>query len=162
MPQAIPLLRDPSPRVRAGVTRLLGYVAGEDVLPALFAALQQGLLPPSIVTMAVLRIFPRDSAPIRACVSSEVPQVRRVAAMIARFMVLSDLRPDLEQLLVDPDIEVRIAAAEALGTFGDFRSLAPLRHQLTKDSEPEEHRVVVTAIQDCMVSDESNGTGELS
>ena len=78
----VTLLEDPHPRVRSGAARLLGYFGDEDNVADVFGAIEAELLPPSVGAMAVLRILPQDSTLLEEKMVSEIPAVRRVAAMV--------------------------------------------------------------------------------
>lgn len=152
IPAAVPLLGDPHPRVRSGVARVLGYSGTEAVVPAVLRAIELELVAPSVGMMSILRIYPRDGAPLEEGMHSEAPPLRRVAAAIAGILEMQNLRPSVETLLDDPDESVRLAAIETLDRLADPRSVEALRATLQPDTAFERGAQELALIEQALVS----------
>lgn len=152
VPATVPLLSDPHPRVRAGVARVLGYAASEAAVPAVLRAIELDLVAPSIGMMSILRIYPRDGAPLEEGMRSQAAPLRRVAAATAGILEMRSLREAIEALLDDPEESVRFAAAEALDRLADGASVGVLRAALQPGAQIERDAQELALIEQALAS----------
>ena len=153
MSATIPLLGDPHPRVRSGVARVLGYAGTEAAVSAVLRAIELDLLAPSVGMMSILRIYPRDGAPIAEGMHSAAASLRRVAAATVGILEMQSLRLPVEALLDDPDESVRFAAIETLDRLANGDSAEVLRAALRPCAEiersPQEFALIEQALVGC-------------
>jgi HEAT repeat protein len=149
------LLRDPHARVRAGLARALGYVGTREAIPAVLQGIEDGLLPPSVGMMTILRIYPRRAEDLEYGFRSEAAALRRVAAASAGILEIRDLREPLEELLTDADPGVRYAAIEAIGRLADPRSIEVLGQHPLLVRDQEEWALIEAALENCRVANEA-------
>ena len=149
----LPLLADRAAEVRLVTTRSLGSVGDPIAATALFAALgpvhgNPGI--PTTVAAEALLSFGVGAVPaVLEALSSEDATQRVVATLVAAEGALSAAAPHLRALLAsDPDLDVRIAAARALGAVGGPGDVAELA-ALTEPARPTElRRAAVQALGD--------------
>ena len=152
MPATLPLLEDPPPRVRSGVARVLGYAGTEAAVPPVLRAIELNLLAPSIGMMSILRIYPRDGAPLAGGLRSDSAPLRRVAAASVGILEMHSLREPVETLLDDPDESVRLAAIETLDRLADPGSADLLRAALQSGSAAERGAHELALIEQALAS----------
>jgi HEAT repeat protein len=149
----LPLLADRSAEVRLVATRSLGAIGDPAAASALFGALgpvrgQPGI--PTAIAAEALLNFGTGAVPavIRALGAADVTQ-RAVATMVAAEGALSATAPQLRQLLAgEPEPDVRISAARALGAIGGADDVAGLA-AVTVPSQPTAlRRAAVQALGD--------------
>jgi HEAT repeat protein len=145
------LLADRSAEVRLAAARSLGSAGDPMAAAALFAALapaggQPGI--PAAVAAEVLLSFGVGAVPavLQALGSSDVT-TRAVAAMVAAEGALSAAAPQLRHLLdSDPELEVRVYAARALGVVGGAEDIAGLVAQTAPGQPTAIRRAAVQAL----------------
>lgn len=152
MPATLPLLGDPHPRVRSGVARVLGYAGTEAAVPAVLRAIGLDLLAPSVGMMSILRIYPRDGAPLVEGMHSRSAPLRRVAAATAGILEMQSLRLPVEALLDDPEESVRFAAIETLDRLADENSIGALRATLQPGRVSERGAQELAMVEQALVS----------
>lgn len=152
MPATLPLLADPHLRVRSGVARVLGYAGTEAAVPPVLHAIELDLLAPSIGMMSILRIYPRDGAPLAGGMRSDSAPLRRVAAASVGILEMHSLREPVETLLDDPDESVRLAAIETLDRLAAPGSMALLRAALQSADTGERGAHELALIEQALMS----------
>jgi HEAT repeat protein len=127
----LPLLADRAAEVRLVASRSLGSIGDPVAASALFAALgpvrgQPGI--PTAVAAEALLNFGTGAVPaVIAALAADDATERTVATMVAAEGALSAAAPRLRQLLAgDPELAVRISAAQALGAVGGADDVAEL------------------------------------
>jgi HEAT repeat protein len=127
----LPLLADRAAEVRLVASRSLGSIGDPVAASALFAALgpvrgQPGI--PTAVAAEALLNFGSGAVPaVIAALAADDATERTVATMVAAEGALSAAAPRLRQLLAgDPELAVRISAAQALGAVGGADDVAEL------------------------------------
>jgi HEAT repeat protein len=127
----LPLLADRAAEVRLVASRSLGSIGDPVAASALFAALgpvrgQPGI--PTAVAAEALLNFGTGAVPaVIAALAADDATERTVATMVAAEGALSAAAPRLRQLLAgDPELAVRISAAQALGAIGGADDVAEL------------------------------------
>jgi HEAT repeat protein len=136
----LPLLADRSAEVRLVAARSLGAIGDPAAAPALFAALAtvhgQPGVPAAVAAEALLSLGPGVvPAVIQALGASDVTE-RAAATMVAAEGALSATAPRLRMLLAgEPELEIRISAARALGVVGGAEDVAALT-ALTGAAQP--------------------------
>jgi HEAT repeat protein len=147
----LPLLADRSAEVRLVVTRSLGSAGDPIAATALFEALgpvrgHPGI--PGAAAAEALLSFGVGAVPaVLAALSADDATQREVATLVAAEGALSAAAPRLRSLLAgDPEPEVRISAARALGAVGGPDDVAALA-AFTESARPTElRRAVVQAL----------------
>jgi hypothetical protein len=140
----LPLLADRSAEVRLVVTRSLGSVGDPIAATALFEALgpvrgHPGI--PGAAAAEALLSFGVGAVPaVLAALSADDATQREVATLVAAEGALSAAAPRLRSLLAgDPELDVRISAARALGAIGGPDDVAELA-AFTESARPTELR----------------------
>lgn len=131
-PHLLPLLSDRSAEVRLVTVRALGAIGepatAPDILRALGGDNGQVGVPALLAAEALLSLGPGTASALREGLTSDHAVVRDVAARVIGHSNVSSAAPRLRELLDgDPDTQVRITAAGALGLIGgpeDFAALA--------------------------------------
>jgi HEAT repeat protein len=140
----LPLLADRSAEVRLVATRSLGSVGDPIAATALFEALgpvhgHPGI-PVAVAAEALLSFGVGVVPAVLAALSADDATQRAVATLVAAEGALSAAAPRLRSLLVgDPELDVRISAARALGAVGGPDDVAALA-ALTVPAQPTELR----------------------
>ena len=140
----LPLLADRSAEVRLVATRSLGSVGDPAAATALFEALgpvhgHPGI-PVAAAAEALLSFGTGAVSAVLAALSAGDATQREVATLVAAEGALSAAAPRLRVLLAgDPEPEVRIAAARALGAVGGPDDVAALA-AFTESARPAELR----------------------
>ena len=96
----------------------------------------------------------RAPAGLLRAVNSNVPELRKVAAMALGNIADPSTVDALIALLRDPDVDVRVAAVEGLGEIGTPAAKPGLTRAL-EDSNPEVRRAAVEALAE--IEDNENG-----
>jgi HEAT repeat protein len=140
----LPLLADRSAEVRLVTTRSLGSAGDAIAATALFEALGPVRGHPGIpigLAAEALLSFGVGAVPaVLAALSSDDATQRVVATLVAAEGALSAAAPRLRSLLAgDPELDVRISAARALGAVGGPADVAALA-ALTGPAQPTELR----------------------
>jgi HEAT repeat protein len=140
----LPLLADRSAEVRLVATRSLGSLGDPSAATALFEALgpvrgHPGI--PSAAAAEVLLSFGTGAvSAVLAALSADDATQREVATLVAAEGALSAAAPRLRSLLAgDPELDVRISAARALGAIGGPDDVAELA-AFTESARPTELR----------------------
>jgi HEAT repeat protein len=147
----LPLLADRSAEVRLVAARSLGAVGDPIAATPLFEALGpvHGLpgIPGAAAAEALLRFGTGAVPAVLAALSADDATQREVATLVAAEGALSAAAPRLRSLLAgDPEPEVRISAARALGAVGGPDDVAALA-AFTESARPTElRRAVVQAL----------------
>jgi HEAT repeat protein len=147
----LPLLADRSAEVRLVAARSLGSVGDPIAATALFEALGpvHGLpgIPGAAAAEALLSFGTGAVPAVLAALSADDATQREVATLVAAEGALSAAAPRLRSLLAgDPELEVRISAARALGAVGGPDDVAALA-AFTESARPTElRRAVVQAL----------------
>jgi len=136
----LPLLADRSPYVRLAAARSLGAIGDAGAAAALFEALgpvrgQPGI--PAAAAAGALLGFGADAVPavLDALTADDVTR-RTAATMVAAESAISAAAPRLRQLLAgDPEVDIRVSAAFALGAVGGTDDVVPLA-ALTAAAQP--------------------------
>lgn len=147
----LPLLADRSAEVRLVATRSLGSVGDPIAATALFEALgpvhgHPGI--PGAAAAEALLGFGVGAVPaVLAALSAADTTQREVATLVAAEGALGAAAPCLRSLLAgDPELDVRISAARALGAVGGPDDVATLA-AFTESARPAElRRAVVQAL----------------
>ena len=116
---AVALAQEPSEVMRRDIVRTLGELAGPAALATLVTALQD---PAPLVRMAGCQALARTGDP-----QALVPLIRTLRS--------------------DSDVDVRIAAARALGAFADPRAIAALGELLTDQDPALQHQAILSLQQ---------------
>jgi HEAT repeat protein len=140
----LPLLTDRSAEVRLVATRSLGCIGDPVAASALFEALGPVRGHPGIpvaVAAEALLSFGAGAVPaVLAALSADDATQRAVATLVAAEGALSAAAPRLRSLLAgDPELDVRISAARALGAVGGPDDVAALA-ALSEPAQPTELR----------------------
>jgi len=136
----LPLLGDRSAEVRLVAARSLGALGDPAAAPAMFGALglvrgQPGI-PIAVAAEALLNFGTGAVQAVIEAMGSADVTLRAAATMVAAEGALSATAPRLRQLLADePDLDVRISAALALGRVGGADDVARLA-ALTGAAQP--------------------------
>jgi HEAT repeat protein len=139
----LPLLADRSSEVRLVAARSLGAVGDPVAAPALFRALgpvrgQPGI--PTALAAEALLSFGTGAVPAVIQALDGGVTERAVATLVAAEGALSATAPRLRDLLADePELDVRISAARALGAIGGPDDVSRLA-ALTDAAQPRELR----------------------
>jgi HEAT repeat protein len=146
----LPLLADRSAEVRVVAARSLGAVGDPVAAPALFRALgpvrgHPGI--PTALAAEALLSFGTGAIPaVIAALGGSVTE-RAVATLVAAEGALSTTAPRLRQLLADePELDVRISAARALGVVGGADDVAVLSALAAAGQPTELRRAAVQAL----------------
>jgi HEAT repeat protein len=144
----VPLLADRNAEVRRVATRALGRVGSRDaVRPLLEATVAGPGLSARDVASALVLLEP-EATPLLAGAAAEArdPQVRAVAVEVLGLRGATDATELLVALLEhDPDPEVRIRCARAMGRLAVPTAAGPLSAALVSDS-PELRAVAARAL----------------
>jgi HEAT repeat protein len=147
----LPLLADRSAEVRLVTTRALGSVGDPAAASALFEALgpvhgHPGI--PGTAAAEALLSFGTGAVPaVLAALSAGDATQRAVATLVAAEGALSAAAPHLRSLLAgDPELDVRISAARALGAVGGPDDVATLIAFTESARRTELRRAVVQAL----------------
>ncbi|WP_405596787.1 HEAT repeat domain-containing protein [Streptomyces sp. NBC_01410] len=122
------LLHDRDPEVRLVAARALGLIGEPSVVPQLLDCLYgPRTVPPAVVTRALTSFGPEALRSIAAGLDHPEPLVRAVAIeTLGAIGGVSRTAEIASALSEDPDAEVRIRAARALGRLGMPDGLEPL------------------------------------
>lgn len=120
LPDLVRLLQDPEPEVRQVAARALGRIGAAGAASALLVALSADRsIPPRIVATAIARIGVGAYPALEAALRRGDDLQRAVAAEIAGLTGAVGTTSALLGLLADdPELEVRIRSARALGRIG--------------------------------------------
>ena len=138
-PGLVALLGDRSPDVRSAAARALGKAGDATAAPALLAALTTDRpLPSGIVGMALLDLGTEALPVLREALVTGPPPVGALAAGLLGLHGDLSATPALGVVLQDGDapVEVRRAAAEALGRIGAPRATGALAGVLAFAPDP--------------------------
>jgi HEAT repeat protein len=133
----VPLLADRSAEVRLVSARSLGAIGDPVAAPALFGALGQGQpgIPTAVAAEALLSFGATAVPAVISALGGGVTE-RAVATMVAAEGALSAAAPRLRELLADePELDIKISAARALGAVGGADDVARLG-ALTESGRP--------------------------
>jgi HEAT repeat protein len=127
-PSLCPLLADRDPEVRLAAARALGRCGGPESVPYLLEALRgPRAVPPAVVTRALVSLGPEAQRSVAAGLEHPEPLARAVTIeVLGATGVVSHTSGIACALGEDPQIEVRIKAARALGRLGMPDGLEPL------------------------------------
>lgn len=151
--------KDPDPRFRGLLIAMLEHFGADgraDVLRPLLTALGSTDSAVADQALAALR-SPRlgqpkvDEVPTYALVLSEKPNARLKGYCIEAIADLApasrDAKPDLVRALTDPEVDIRRAAAAALGRFGpEALAALPDLEKAVDDGEPVVRLAAITAV----------------
>ena len=147
----LPLLADRSAEVRLVTARSLGSVGDPAAASALFEALgpvhgHPGI--PGAAAAEALLSFGTGAVPaVLAALSAGDATQRAVATLVAAEAALSAAAPQLRSLLAgDPELDVRISAARALGAVGGPDDVSALIAFTESARHTELRRAVVQAL----------------
>jgi hypothetical protein len=135
----ITLLADRSSQVRCAAARALGKAGDVAAAPHLLAALTaERRLPSGIVGMALLDLGTAALPALREALTSGTAPARALAASLLGLHGDLQGTPTLTLTLADggQPVDVRRAAAEALGRISSPRATDPLCHALAFSAEP--------------------------
>lgn len=145
LPDLVRMLSDDEPEVRQVAARALGRIRAPGAAEPLLATLSaQRAVPPRIVATAILRIGVGAHPALDAALRHGDALQRSVAAEIAGLSGAFTAVPTLEGLLAgDPEPEVRIRSARALGRIGAGHVVDELL-QVVEEDQPVALRIVAT------------------
>ncbi|MCU1430447.1 MAG: phycocyanin alpha phycocyanobilin lyase related protein NblB-like protein [Actinomycetia bacterium] len=126
-PDVARLLHDRHPEVRAAAARALGKQGDVESAPSLLRALDNGLVPANVVSMALMRLGDR-SAPLLEMTlrESSVPSRVVCCELLGLFGAVGAVPAIAAIATTDPGYWSRLAAIRALGRIGSPKCLAPL------------------------------------
>lgn len=153
VPDLIPLLSDGSAEVRLVAVRALGAIgdpaAAASVLAALSPVRGQVGVPASAAAEALVAMGSGTGQAVRAGLRSPDPVVRAVACLVAGRSTLVAAAVEMRELLDrDPDSEVRVTAAVALGLVGGPQDVETLSRHTTVDTPAPLRRTCAAALGD--------------
>lgn len=143
LPELVRLLTDPEPEVRQVAARALGRSRAAGAAPSLLVSLSADRpIPPRIVATAVMRIGVGAHHALDAALRHGDALQRAVAADIAGLSgAVAASRTLVHTVSQDPELEVRIRSARALGRIGTPMALEPLLRSI-EAGQPQPLRVV--------------------
>ena len=145
LPDLVRMLTDVEPEVRQVAARALGRIRAPGAAEPLLATLSAPReVPPRIVATAILRIGVGAHPALDAALRHGDALQRSVASEIAGLSGAFTAVPTLQRLLAgDPEPEVRIRSARALGRIG-ARHVTDDLLQAVADDQPVALRIVAT------------------
>jgi HEAT repeat protein len=147
----LPLLADRSAEVRLVAARALGLIGAPRAARALFDALRpvrgQPAVPTGVVAEALLGMGMDTIPAVTGALRADDVNERTVATLVAADSAVSAVLPSLRRLLTDDEVlDVRIAAATAIGAAGGPKDVGALARHTGADQPTALRRAAATAL----------------
>jgi len=141
-------LEDEASEVRASAAYAASYLADPWLAAPLLRAVGTGEgIPAGLAADALLEMGVEITPVLRAAMRNTAPRTRMVAAHVAGVGTFVQALPELRELIgTDPDVTVRVEAAEALGSIGQDSEVVLLARHTRPDQPTDLRRACAEAM----------------